>query len=540
MQAESGSKLLQSWIARAAARAPRKPWVIAAGDGREIDYAGLRESCGRFATFLAQRGIGPNDRIALLADNSIEQLLCYFGVLAAGATVCTIHVEMNRNQLPGILDRLKPKLILHQDGLRLDEALASADAPRLVIGRCDRPVAATLFGELAYCAPSEPAQPARPEDDAVILFTSGTSAKPKGVVLNFREYLANIDPVAEGFGITAGDRLYDFRPFSWASAQLLGALAPVNRGATLVLAEKFSASRFFTHLRDHGVTIATGNPTTLNILLNSEAHLQRDDLPKLRFITSSSAPLLLDEWKRFEQKFGIGVAQGFGASEANWIAAISGEERRLGTVGRPFAYHDLAIVDADGRRLPAGELGQVEVGGWPDHPFRYLAEDGAVRTHARGRIRTGDIGCLDGDGFLTLTGREKELIIRGGAKISPVEIDACLMQCAEVIEAATIGIPDAIYGEEVVSYVVGRPGATLDTEALLRHCAANLPAFKAPKQIVLASALPKTERGKLDRKALARSATAASSPNPGRADARPSASFVAEDARAEAKPSEGG
>ena len=502
MSETPGSNLLHSWIARAAARSPQKPWVIAVDDGRIVDYARLRDFGGRFAVWLRRRGIGPNDRVALLADNSIEQLLCYFGVMAAGATVCTVHVEMNRNQLPGILDRLKPKLILHQDGLRLEEALASADAPRLRIGRHDAPGAATLFGELARCAPGEPETAARPDDDAVILFTSGTSAKPKGVVLNFREFLSNIDPLAAGFGITADDRLYDFRPFSWASAQLLGALAPVNRGATLVLAEKFSVSRFFDHLRDHGVTVATGNPTTLNILLNSEIKFERDTLPKLRFVTSSSAPLLLDEWKRFERIFGIRVAQGYGASEANWIAAIPGEERRLGTVGRPFAYHDVAVVDDEGRHLPAGDIGYVEIGGWPDHPFRYLAEDGEIRVHARGRIRTGDIGCLDADGFLMLTGREKELIIRGGAKISPLEIDACLMQCAEVIEAATVGVPDAIYGEDVVSYVVGRPGAALDTAALLQHCAARLPAFKAPKQIVLASALPKTERGKLDRKAL--------------------------------------
>jgi long-chain acyl-CoA synthetase len=502
MHAETGSKLLQNWIARAAARSPGKPWVIAAEDGRTIDYARLRDFAGRFAAWLRGRDIGPNDRVALLADNSIEQLLCYFGVMAAGATVCTVHVEMNRNQLGGILDRLKPKLILYQEGLRLDEVLAPAAAPRLVIGRHDAPSADTLFGELARCAPGDPERAARPDHDAVILFTSGTSAKPKGVVLNFREFLCNIDPVAEGFGISADDRLYDFRPFSWASAQLLGALAPVNRGATLVLAKKFSASRFFGHLRDHDVTIATGNPTTLNILLNSEINLEQDAVPKLRFLTSSSAPLLLDEWKRFEGKFGIRVAQGYGASEANWIAAVSGEARRLGTVGRPFAYHDFAIVDSDGRRLPAGEIGSVEVGGWPDHPFRYLAEDGLIRVHARGRIRTGDIGCLDADGFLLLTGREKDLIIRGGAKISPLEIDACLMQCAEVIEAATIGVPDPIYGEEVVSYVVARPGAALDGEAVLRHCAAALPAFKAPKQIVLATALPKTERGKLDRKAL--------------------------------------
>jgi long-chain acyl-CoA synthetase len=386
--------------------------------------------------------------------------------------------------------------------LRLDEVLASAAAPRLAIGRHDARGDDTLFGELARCAPGEPETGARPDHDAVILFTSGTSAKPKGVILNFREFLSNIDPVAEGFGISADDRLYDFRPFSWASAQLLGALAPVNRGATLVLAEKFSASRFFGHLREHGVTVATGNPTTLNILLNGAAQVERDALPKLRFLTSSSAPLLLDQWKRFERTFGIPVAQGYGASEANWIAAISGEARRLGTVGRPFAYHDFAIVDGEGRRLPAGEIGAVEVGGWPGHPFRYLDDDGAIRVHARGRIRTGDIGCLDPDGFLLLTGREKDLIIRGGAKISPLEIDACLMQCADVIEAATVGVPDPVYGEEVVSYVVARPGAALDSQAVLRHCADALPAFKAPKQVVLATTLPKTERGKLDRKAL--------------------------------------
>src|SRR5208282_1918478 len=129
MQADAGSNLLQSWIARAASRAPDKPWVVSADDGRTVSYGELRESVGRFATFLRQRGLGTNDRIALLADNSIEQLLCYFGVMAAGATVCTIHVEMNRNQLDNIFTRLKPKLIVYQDGLQLEELLAGTDVP---------------------------------------------------------------------------------------------------------------------------------------------------------------------------------------------------------------------------------------------------------------------------------------------------------------------------------------------------------------------------------------------------------------------------
>jgi long-chain acyl-CoA synthetase len=507
--------LLQNWIARAALAAPGKPWVVSADDGRTVSYGELRETVGRFGSVLRERGLGPNDRVALLANNSIEQLLCYFGVMASGATVCTIHVEMNRNQLGNIFTRLNPKLILYQDGLQLDDLLAASPAPRIRIGRYNKFEPDTLFAELSRCSPSQESLPhpppqaeeggegAGPEDDAIILFTSGTSAKPKGVILNYREYLLNIDPLAEGFGITANDRLYDFRPFSWNSAQTLGALAVVNRGATLILSEKFSASRFFHLAREHRVTIATGNPTTINILLNSEQTAHRDNLPRLRFITSSSAPLLLEEWKRFEQKFGIPVAQGCGASEASWIAAISGEQRRHGTVGRPLRYHDLAIVDAEGRRLPAGEFGYIELGGLGDHPFRYLGDDGEVEVHSRGRFRTGDLGSLDADGFLILTGREKEQIIRGGVKISPVEIDSYLMQRPDVIEAATVGVPDPIYGEEVVSYVVARPGAKVDADDLLRYCATVLPAFKAPKQIVISASLPKTERGKLDRRALA-------------------------------------
>ena len=233
MEATAGPEMLRDWIARAANRAPDKPWVIAAEDGRTVSYGQLRDIAGRFAAFLRQRGLGRNDRVALLANNSIEQLLCYFGVMAAGVTVCTIHVEMNRNQLGNIFERLKPQLILSQDGLQLDDLLAQTTVPRLRIGHWDRPEPDTLFAALARLEPSEPQSATAPDDDAIILFTSGTSAKPKGVVLNFREYLLNIAPLAKGFGIAADDRLYDFRPFSWNSAQTLGALAVVHSGAEL-------------------------------------------------------------------------------------------------------------------------------------------------------------------------------------------------------------------------------------------------------------------------------------------------------------------
>ncbi|MGE3158296.1 MAG: class I adenylate-forming enzyme family protein [Xanthobacteraceae bacterium] len=504
MPTNANPGLLRDWIERAAQRAPDKPWIVSATDGRTVSYSQLRDATRRVASFLHRHGIGRNDRVAMLANNSIEHLLCYLGVMSYGATICTVHVEMNRNQLDSILTRLAPKLVLYQGDLGLDDLLSQVSVPKFPLGDFDHPGDGSFFQAVTQCEPGEARTDAAPEDDAVILFTSGTGAQPKGVVLDFCEHLGNIDPTADGFGIGAGDRVYDFRSFNWASAQLLGALVPVNRGATLVMAEKFSASRYFQHVREHGATVAAGNPTVLNILLNADDGTERADLPSLRFITSSSAPLTVEEWRRFEDRFNIPLAQGYGSSETGWIAAIPGEQRRFGTVGRPLAYHDLAVVDAEGRPLPPGQIGQVEIGGFAGHAYRYLAEDGSVRINSRGRIRTGDLGMLDPDGFLRLTGREKELIIRGGAKISPLEIDSFLMQRPELIEVATVGVPDAIYGEEVVSYVVARPGTTIDAGELLQFCSDGLPDFKAPKRIIVSDvSLPKTERGKLDRKALA-------------------------------------
>jgi acyl-coenzyme A synthetase/AMP-(fatty) acid ligase len=205
-------------------------------------------------------------------------------------------------------------------------------------------------------------------------------------VLSYREQLGNIEPMADGFGISGADRIYDYRSFNWASAQLLGVLASLARGATLVMAKKFSASRFFDDLGAHRATIAAGNPTVINMLLNLDIAIgaPHGDVPSLRFLTSSSTPLLPKVWRRFEERFGIPVAQGYGARETAWIAVNPGRDRRFGSVGRPLAYHRLAIVDRQGRALPAGEIGEVEIGGWHDNEYCTLGEDGTVRVNSRG------------------------------------------------------------------------------------------------------------------------------------------------------------
>ena len=498
----AGPQLVRDWISRAAAQYPDKPWIYSADDGRVITYGELHELTRQLATFLREHRIRPNDRVALLANNSIEHLACYIGTIAYGATICTIHVEANRHHLDNILPALNPRLIVFESGLGLDDVLSSVSAESFPLGawndHCDGD---GFYAAVSRCEPTGAvAGVADARDDAVIVFTSGTSARPKGVVLTFRELLANAGPTAAGFGMTGADRIYDFRSFNWCSAQTLSVLPPLYCGASLIIAEKFSRSRFFDHIKTYGATIAAGNPTTIGMLLNGDEGAI--EVPSLRFVTSSSAPLLIEEWRRFEERFGIRLAQGYGSSETGWIAAHPGESRRIGTVGKPLAYHKLRIVDGAGESMQAGEIGSIELGGFADNDYRYLADDGTIRINSHGRMKTGDLGFLDAEGYLHVTGREKELIIRGGVNISPLEIDSLLMQRPELIEVATVGIPDAVYGEEVVSYVVARPGARVDTQELLRYCSTVLPAFKAPKQILLSTALPKNERGKLDRKAL--------------------------------------
>ena len=503
-EAEFGPNLLRHWIDRVAERDPDKAYIVCVDDRRTISYGQLQRLTRQIATFLVQRGIRTNDRVALLAGNSIEHLVCYIGVMAYGATICTIHVEMNRGNLAQILPALNSRLTVFDAGLGIDDILAKTSVPCLPLGSFDDDTNVGFYKSVASCEPTDiNLASTRPQDDACILFTSGTSARPKGVVLTFRELLSNVEPTADGFGLTVDDRIYDFRSFNWCSAQVLSALAPLSRGASLILGRKFTRSRFFQHVADHGATIAAGNPTTINMLLNSDDPLNVEALASLRFVISSSAPLLSEDWRRFEQHFGIPVAQSYGCSEIGWIATNPGADRHVGTVGKPARYHQLAIVHDHGQPLPMGDIGHVEVGGFSDNDYRYLADNGTIKVHCRGRLRTGDIGFLDADGYLHITGREKDLIIRGGINISPLEIDSILLQRPEIIEVATVGVPDHTYGEEVVSFVVARPGATIDVDDLLRYCGAVLPAFKAPKQIVLSNHLPKTARGKIDRRALA-------------------------------------
>ncbi len=492
------------WLEDNHRRHPDKVFVHAIDQGKSITFGELYALARRIGGVLAARGIGANDRIALLSNNSIEHLAAYFATLAYGATICTVNVEMNKAHFEHILDSVDARLVLYEAGLGLERHVGRGAGDWQPLGDWRPEGGDGFFAEVAAARTWEATSPVATRDDvASVFYTSGTESTPKGVVGSYAHLYDNVEPLADAFGIRGDDRVLDYRSFNWVSAQVLSALAPLSRGATLLMARWFSASRFFDWIGERRATIAAGNPTVINMLINRPVAVTGAELPHLRFITSSSAPLLVQDWKTFERIYGIRVCQGYGSSEAIWIAGSNETACRLGSVGRPLPYQHLAIVDGDGTPLPAGETGAIVVNPGDGHVYRYLDGDGTYRVHARGRLEIGDLGYLDADGFLFVTGRTKDLIIRGGVHIAPLEIDNVASELADVAEAAAVGVPDRIYGEEVVLYVSPKAGSGLTVDDVLDHCRSRLPAAKMPKEVVFRESLAKNDRGKMDRNALA-------------------------------------
>ena len=234
------------------------------------------------------------------------------------------------------------------------------------------------------------------------------------------------------------------------------------------------------------------------MLLNKPLGVTGKDMPTLRLMSSSTAPLSPDRWQQFEDMYGIKVLQMYGSSEGGWVCGNRHYYNRMGTVGPPAKHQEFLITDDDGNRCPPGVEGEVTLGG-PQCASAEISYDGEWHSLKGERIHLGDIAVMDEDGFVTITGRLKDLIIRGGVNISPMEVDNVLLSDARILEAAAVGVPDDIYGEEVVCYVVAKPGIQLNEADVRAHCDAALPEFRRPKEIHFVDEIPKNDRGKVKR-----------------------------------------
>ena len=491
-------------------RDPAKTAIVDLDSRAAITFGELDQVTTDIASLLKRSGVVKGSRVLLLSDENLEKLLLWFGIWRLGAVVCPLNIEINEKVLADLAQVVNPVLVLWHKDLDIDALLGDCRAPRIRFGAWSATGAADpqdeLFARLSKTAATELSERNAAEDIACIFCTSGTTSRPKIVVYDHCAYWLNGLSTLEFLGLTGNDRTLEYRSFGWNSAQVLSLMPFLEKGLTMHIAKRFSHSHFFEWIQQYGITFAAGVPTVLNMLLNKRPPFPppkaghgkegAKNLPILRLMSCSTAPLTAQQWLQFEEMYGVKLLQMYGMSEAGWVCGNRTYKNRIGTVGVPALHQEFAIVDAEGKLCPPGVEGEVTAGG-PHTAVGYLMDDGTIERIRPNRIKTGDLAIEDPDGFIRVTGRTKDLIIRGGINIAPVEIDEVLLKHSGILEAAAVGVPNKIYGEEVVCYAVAKPGVSLTEASVRQHCEALLPPPKMPKQIFIVSELPKSDRGKV-------------------------------------------
>src|SRR5262245_23788826 len=459
----------------------------------------------RFVNVLAGIGIGRGDQISLLLDNGIEPLIVFWGGLRAGVIVNPINVEIREKHVSQILHDVAPKAVFWSRDLAADpRPLGAGPAPWFAFGawNATSPAPDDLFGLLRGASDAPVAtRPAR-TDWSLINYTSGTTDAPKGAIWTHEAYYAMCESPVDRLELGEADTILDYRHFSWSSPQILSVGPTMQTGATLVLTRKFSQARFFDWLRDYRVTVSVGIPTVINMLLAKPVAVTKADLPALRFMTSSTAPLSVEKHLEFEKTYGIQIVQLAGGTETGFMCGNHPDHRKLGSIGRPTLNMRVRILDDAGRELPPGEEGEMVVVGRQLASAYWQGPDKLVPIPQDG-FRNGDLARRDDEGYVYITGRKKDIIIKGGVNIASLEITNCLLEHPDVADAGTLGVRDDIYGEVPVGFVAPRPGRSLGEASLLEHCRAKLVAFKVPVAVIVVDTVPKNANGKLDRDALA-------------------------------------
>jgi oxalate---CoA ligase len=469
----------------------------------DLTYDAVRANVDALARALVRRGTAPGDRIAAAIPNGAAVVLAFFGIGAARAVAAPLNPAYTGDEFAFYLADIAPAALLVPPG---GAELAREAARSLGISVIDLAVGPagvlTLDGEpLVLDAPrSEPAG----EDVALFLHTSGTTSRPKGVPLTHENLAVSARNIAQWYGLSPSDVSVCVMPLFHVHGLVFSTLSTLLAGGCEIVPERFSASEFWPVVQATKATVVSAVPTIYRTLL---LRAERDGAPgpgrhTLRFMRSSSAALPAHEMLALEERFGVPVIEAYSMTEAShqMCANPLGGERRPGSVG-VGAHIDVAIMNELGEVLAAGTIGEVVVRGANVTRGYHNNPEANATAFTNGWFRTGDLGRLDESGYLTLAGRLKELINRGGEKISPVEVDEALLSCSGVKEAVSFGVPDEKYGEVVAAAVVVEAGTS--AEAVLAHVGARLAAFKVPHTLHIVDEIPKTATGKVQRRVVA-------------------------------------
>ncbi len=467
-------------------------------DGAALDHPGLRAEVERLAGQLRGAGLGPNDRIAIVLPNGPEMALVLLAAMAVGCAA-PLNPNSREDEFRFSLEDLHAAALVTFVG---EAPAAHAAAPA---GTRALPVRgsglAIDIGTVGERVAQDTPRPG-PDDQALVLHTSGTTSRPKIVPLRQRNLAMSARNIAASLHLTASDRSLEVMPLFHIHGIMAGLLAPLSAGGSVICTPGFDAFKFHRWIDEHQPTYYSAVPTMHQMVL---ARAKERVPTTLRFVRSSSASLPGAVLEQLREQFDVPVIEAYGMTEASHQMTsnpLPPGAAKQGSVGLPAGI-EVAILDAANRPLGPGERGEVSIKGATVVAGYENNADANRAAFTDGWFRTGDEGMLDDDGYLFLTGRLKEQINRGGEKISPLEVDEVLLRHPAVAEAVTFAIPHEALGEEVGAVVVLADGNDVSERELRAFLAEHLAAFKVPKRIVFVDAIPKGATGKVQRIGLA-------------------------------------
>ncbi|CAK7337289.1 unnamed protein product [Dovyalis caffra] len=489
---------------------PNRPAVSVSGK-LDLTHSRLHEIIESATSRLVASGIKPGDVVALTFPNTVEFVIMFLAVIRARATAAPLNAAYTTEEFEFYLSDSESKLLVTpQEGNNSAQVAAS----KLKIPHAT----ATLSGadsELSISLSQTESGPNSitqlindPSDVALFLHTSGTTSRPKGVPLTQLNLASSVNNIKSVYKLTESDSTVIVLPLFHVHGLVAGLLSSLAAGASVALpaAGRFSASTFWKDMNRYNATWYTAVPTIHQIILDRHFSHPEPEYPKLRFIRSCSASLAPAILARLEEAFNAPVLEAYAMTEAAHLMCSNplpeDGPHKAGSVGKPVVQ-EMAILNENGVILKPNASGEVCLRG-PNVTKGYKNNPEANKAAFQfGWFHTGDLGYFDSDGYLHLVGRIKELINRGGEKISPIEVDAVLLSHPDIAQAVAFGVPDDKYGEEINCAIIPREGSKIDEEEVLRFCKNNLAAFKVPKKVFVTDSVPKTASGKIQRRIVA-------------------------------------
>lgn len=500
---------LASILCGSARQAPDR--VVLIEDEDRMTYTELDAASDQFAAGLLGRGIAPGDRVALQLPNVGQFVVAYFGILKAGAVVVPMNVLYKSHEVAHILGDSGAKLLITWSVVAGEAAKGAADAGLfelvvLTTGAGPASDIGTRYDDLPVPVPGRPPlHQTDPGDVAVIVYTSGTTGRPKGAELTHFQLFMNADTPGRLFGVRDDDVVLVALPFFhvFALSSILNVC--VRFGASMTLVPRFNAGLVLDVVQRDRVTVFEGVPTMYVALLD-HPELSRYDLSSLRVGISGGAPLPAIVIDKFEALFGVVILEGYGLSETASTTTfnVSASDRRVYSVGRAIWGVEVEIWDDSGQVLPAGaaHVGELVVRGVNVMRGYHGDPEGTAAAFSDGWLHTGDLGYVDEDGFFFIVDRKKELIIRGGYNVYPREVEDVLYTHPAVAQAAVVGVPDDRLGQEVKAFVSLHPGHHATEGELVQHVRERIAAYKYPRTVEIRDALPLNASGKIVKREL--------------------------------------